>query len=80
MIRGFNRAAGCRVAEDSCLLPQRSAVQPDAALLDCGSDAEAVEQFEKQLFSDRKTLRAECEERKEKLGNSAMEERTYSRL
>lgn len=30
-------------------------------------DAEAVQQLEKQLLSDRKTLRAECEEKKEKV-------------
>jgi hypothetical protein len=30
-------------------------------------DAEAVEQLEKQLLSDRKTLRAECEGKKEKV-------------
>ena len=30
-------------------------------------DAEAVEQLEKQLVSDRKTARAECEEKKEKV-------------
>ncbi len=30
-------------------------------------DAEAVEQLEKQLLSDRKSLRAECEEKKEKV-------------
>jgi hypothetical protein len=35
-------------------------------------DAEAVEQLEKQLLSDRKTLRAECEEKKEKV-RSAVE-------
>ena len=34
-------------------------------------DAEAVEQLEKQLLSDRKSLRAECEEKKEKVRNSA---------
>ncbi len=34
-------------------------------------DAEAVEQLEKQLISDRKSLRAECEEKKEKVRNSA---------
>ncbi|HOX59502.1 MAG TPA: hypothetical protein P5205_20525 [Candidatus Paceibacterota bacterium] len=34
-------------------------------------DAEAVEQLEKQLLSDRKTLRAECEEKKEKVRQSA---------
>ncbi len=33
-------------------------------------DAEAVEQLEKQLLSDRKTLRAECEEKKEKVRNA----------
>ena len=33
-------------------------------------DAEAVEQLEKQLLSDRKSLRAECEEKKEKVRNS----------
>jgi len=32
-------------------------------------DAEAVEQLEKQLVSDRKSLRAECEEKKEKVRN-----------
>ena len=30
-------------------------------------DAEAVEQLGKQLLSDRKTLRADCEEKKEKV-------------
>ena len=30
-------------------------------------DAEAVQQLEKQLLSDRTTLRAECEEKKEKV-------------
>ena len=34
-------------------------------------DAEAVEQLEKQLRSDRKSLRAECEEKKERVRNSA---------
>jgi hypothetical protein len=34
-------------------------------------DGEAVEQLEKQLLSDRKTLRAECEEKKEKVRNSS---------
>jgi hypothetical protein len=34
-------------------------------------DAEAVQQLEKQLLSDRKTMRAECEEKKEKVRNSA---------
>ena len=34
-------------------------------------DAEAVEQLEKQLLSARKTLRAECEEKKEQVRNSA---------
>ena len=33
-------------------------------------DAEAVEQLEKQLLSDRKTLRAECEEKKEQVRKS----------
>jgi hypothetical protein len=33
-------------------------------------DAEAVTQLEKQLLSDRKTLRAECEEKKEKVRSS----------
>jgi hypothetical protein len=33
-------------------------------------DAEAVEQLEKQLLSDRKTLRADCEEKKEKVRNT----------
>ena len=33
-------------------------------------DAEAVGQLEKQLLSDRKTLRAECEEKKEKVRSS----------
>ena len=33
-------------------------------------DAEAVEQLEKQLLSDRKSLRADCEEKKEKVRNS----------
>jgi hypothetical protein len=33
-------------------------------------DAEAVQQLEKQLLSDRKTLRAECEEKKEKVRNA----------
>ena len=33
-------------------------------------DAEAVEQLEKQLLSDRKSLRAECEEKKEKVRHS----------
>ena len=30
-------------------------------------DAEAVQQLEKQLTSDRKTLRADCEEKKERV-------------
>jgi hypothetical protein len=34
-------------------------------------DAEAVEQLEKQLLSDRKSLRADCEEKKEKVRNAA---------
>ena len=34
-------------------------------------DGEAIGQLEKQLLSDRKSLRAECEERKEKVRNSA---------
>jgi len=34
-------------------------------------DAEAVEQLEKQLLSDRKSLRAECEEKKDKVRSSA---------
>ena len=34
-------------------------------------DAEAVEKLEKQLLSDRKTLRADCEEKKEKVRNPA---------
>jgi hypothetical protein len=33
------------------------------------NDAEAVGQLEKQLLSDRKSLRAECEEKKEKVRN-----------
>jgi len=33
-------------------------------------DAEAIQQLEKQLRSDRQTLRAECEEKKEKVRNS----------
>ena len=33
-------------------------------------DAEAVQQLEKQLLSDRNTLRAECEEKKEKVRSS----------
>ena len=32
-------------------------------------DAQAVEQLEKQLLSDRKSLRADCEEKKEKVRN-----------
>ena len=32
-----------------------------------GGNAEAVEQLEKQLLSDRKTLRADCEEKKERV-------------
>jgi hypothetical protein len=34
-------------------------------------DAEAIQQLEKQLLSNRKTLRAECEEKKEKVRNAA---------
>ncbi len=34
-------------------------------------DAEAVERLEKQLLSDRKSLRAQCEEKKEQVRNSA---------
>ena len=34
-------------------------------------DAEAVQQLEKQLLSDRKSLRAECEEKKEKVRSAA---------
>jgi hypothetical protein len=34
--------------------------------IDAGN-AEAVEQLEKQLLSDRKTLRADCEEKKERV-------------
>ena len=34
-------------------------------------DEEAMGQLEKQLLSDRKSLRAECEEKKEKVRNSA---------
>ena len=34
-------------------------------------DGEAIGQLEKQLLSDRKSLRAECEEKKEKVRNSA---------
>jgi len=34
-------------------------------------DEEAIGQLEKQLLSDRKSLRAECEEKKEKVRNSA---------
>jgi hypothetical protein len=34
-------------------------------------DGEAVAQLEKQLLSDRKSLRADCEEKKEKVRNSA---------
>jgi len=34
-------------------------------------DAEAVEQLEKQLLSDRKSLRADCEEKKDKVRSSA---------
>jgi hypothetical protein len=34
-------------------------------------DAEAVEKLEKQLLSDRKSLRADCEEKKEKVRNPA---------
>ena len=37
--------------------------------IDAG-DAEAVEKLEKQLLSDRKTLRADCEEKKEKVRSS----------
>jgi hypothetical protein len=33
-------------------------------------DAEAVQQLEKQLRSDRKSLRAECEEKKESVRNA----------
>ncbi len=32
-------------------------------------DAEAVQQLEKQLLSDRKSLRTECEEKKDKVRN-----------
>ncbi len=35
------------------------------------NDAEAVEQLEKQLLSDRKSLRAECEEKKEQVRKAA---------
>jgi len=34
-------------------------------------DEEAIGQLEQQLLSDRKSLRAECEEKKEKVRNSA---------
>jgi hypothetical protein len=34
-------------------------------------DAEAMQQLEKQLLSDRKSLRADCEEKKEKVRSSA---------
>ena len=34
--------------------------------MDDAGDTQAMEQLEKQLLSDRKTLRAECEEKKEK--------------
>ena len=34
-------------------------------------DAEAMEQLEKQLVSDRKSLRAECEEKKQKVRSAA---------
>jgi hypothetical protein len=33
-------------------------------------DAEALQQLEKQLLSDRKSLRADCEEKKEKVRDS----------
>jgi hypothetical protein len=33
-------------------------------------DAEALEQLEKQLLSDRKSLRADCEEKKDKVRNA----------
>jgi len=33
-------------------------------------DAEAVEKLEKQLLSDRQSLRADCEEKKEKVRNA----------
>jgi hypothetical protein len=33
-------------------------------------DAEAMQQLEKQLLSDRKSLRADCEEKKEKVRNT----------
>ena len=36
-------------------------------------DAEAMEQLEKQLFSDRKSLRAEFEEKKEKVRHSSVQ-------
>ena len=35
------------------------------------ADTEAVEQLEKQLLSDRKSLRAECEEKKDKVRQTA---------
>ena len=35
-----------------------------------GGDAAAVEQLEKQLLSDRKSLRANCEEKKEQVRNA----------
>ncbi len=38
--------------------------------IDKGDD-EAVAQLEKQLISDRKSLRAECEEKKDKVRNTA---------
>jgi hypothetical protein len=34
-------------------------------------DGEAIQQLEKQLLSDRKTFRAECEEKKEKVRSAA---------
>lgn len=53
-----------RIAERELLLKGEIAKAIDKG------DAEAVAQLEKQLASDRKTLRAECEEKKEQVRSS----------
>jgi hypothetical protein len=54
-----------RIAERELLLKGEIAKAIDKG------DAEAVEQLEKQLASDRKTLRAECEEKKDQVRKAA---------
>jgi hypothetical protein len=64
-IADLESQCAAKIAERELLLQAEMAKAVDKG------DAEAIEQLEKQLASDRKSLRADFEEKKEKVRNQA---------